>query len=248
MEHQVENVQRAREAARGEHAELLHQVGFSPQREHREEEGGGEEKGSPCTQVPVRRHRVGVAVGVPGVEDSGRPGYRPNLSVAATPLDCAACRQRGRSRCRAQPEGDVSHLPAFLCDPPPRGWIRHPDDPGAAGPQECADDHDLHARLEPGWARRPQPTRLPLKPPRFCSARRQDDRRHGPWIQDMTCPRSPPCAARLEGEANPRCIPLPLAVMGRRWHCGLRRFPVGCLPAAQPKVLGRVTESRQVGR
>jgi hypothetical protein len=49
-------------------------------------------------------------------------------------------------------EGDMSHIPALICDPPARGRIRHPDGSGVAWSFRCADDDDLYSRIEPWWS------------------------------------------------------------------------------------------------
>ena len=52
----------------------------------------------------------------------------------------------------------VPHAPSLLCHGPHPRWVRHPNGAGAARPQEREDDHDLHARAEPGRPGRAKPS------------------------------------------------------------------------------------------
>ena len=88
-----------------------------------------------------------------------------------------AVREAGLTKAR-----HVPHVPPLVRDAPAGGRLRHPDGPGAAGAPGRADDHDLHARAQPGpaavgrrptgWGRRarwrasPLPERRPRVTPR----------------------------------------------------------------------------------
>jgi hypothetical protein len=52
---------------------------------------------------------------------------------------------RGRAQDGHPQEGDVSHLPALLCDASAGGRARHPHSAGAARPQRCEHDRVPHA-------------------------------------------------------------------------------------------------------
>jgi integrase len=105
-----------------------------------------------------------------GPEDAGR-GARLALAVAlprrpavprrrkrrVAPAPRASDRRaagggRGGAAKRDRQAGELSHLPALVRDPPAGVGLRHQDRAGAAGPSGCADDDDLHARVEPGRA------------------------------------------------------------------------------------------------
>jgi hypothetical protein len=64
---------------------------------------------------------------------------------------------RGRAQDGHPQEGDVSHLPALLCDASAGGRARHPHSAGAARPQRCEHDDDLHPRPEPRPSSRAEP-------------------------------------------------------------------------------------------
>ena len=56
-----------------------------------------------------------------------------------------------------------THLPAFVCDPPARGRLRHSDGAGVAGARGCQHDDGVHARAQSRSSRRSQSRRSPLK-------------------------------------------------------------------------------------
>ena len=66
--------------------------------------------------------------------------------------------QGGRS-CGADPQtGQLPHASPLVCDPSTGGRVRHPNDPGAPGPQRRGHHHDLHARPQSRGARRQEPS------------------------------------------------------------------------------------------
>ena len=71
------------------------------------------------------------------------------------------------TRRRHREARDLPHAAALVRDAPAGGRLRHPHDPGTAGPQRRLDDDDLHARPEPWRARRPQPARPGMSPQRL---------------------------------------------------------------------------------
>src|SRR5262249_37476560 len=62
----------------------------------------------------------------------------------------AAPRPPGGDPRRDREAGRVSHLPAFLRDPPAGERLRHPDGPGVPRPSRRTNHDDLHPRAEPG--------------------------------------------------------------------------------------------------
>jgi len=120
-------------------------------------------------EVPGSGSRVVLAVRLPGCQALERSEVR-RVAPAPHPrkhhsegLPTGSPRGEGLEACR------LSHAEAFLRHPSARRRLRHPDDPGAPGPQGHTNHHDLRPRARPG-ARRREPVGPFLRGP--------DDRRN----------------------------------------------------------------------
>ena len=107
-------------------------------------------------------HRMGLAVRVSRV--SGMYGPEMGATNALSPSRISRPEGGGA---RGTPGRDdqargTAHVPALIRYTPARGWVRHSDRAGAAGPRGRQHDDDVHARAQSGPAWRAQPCRLPL--------------------------------------------------------------------------------------
>ena len=121
---------------------------------------------APCAlapQVPHRRPRVGLAVGLPRHPHLPRPetGQRRRHHLHESVLQRAV---QDAVRVGHHEARELPHLPPLLRHPPARGRLRHPHRPGAPRPQRRHHHDDLHPRPQPRPRRRPQPRRPPPPP------------------------------------------------------------------------------------
>ena len=105
---------------------------------------------------------MGLAVDIPGGTFLHGSGYRPLLPSSPPRKRRSARCEMGLPAGTHRQAGDLPHLSAFFCYPPPGGWVRHPDDPGTTRSQGRLHDHDLHPCPEPGRPIRPEPGRCTL--------------------------------------------------------------------------------------
>ena len=110
-------------------------------------------------QVPERRPRLGLAMGVPGhahlCGTRHRPATPPSPPRIRAPAGGAGCRPRRQDR----QAGDVPHVPSLVCHAPSGGEPRHPHRPGTPQPPGREHDDDLHPGPQPGPSRGPEPSR-----------------------------------------------------------------------------------------
>ena len=112
-------------------------------------------RGAPA-QVPERRPRMGLAMGLPRHASLRRARDRPTAPPSPPRIRAPAGGERCRSYRQDRQAGDVPHLPSLVCHPPAGGEPGHPHRPGASWPPGREHDDDLYPRPEP-WARcRPQ--------------------------------------------------------------------------------------------
>ena len=100
------------------------------------------------------RRRAPTATPAPAGGAATTSTRRSSSGRSTTP--CAAA---GISEARLLP-----HAAPFLRDPSARGRLRHPHDPGAAGPLRREHHDDLHPRPEPRRPRRREPAQCLLDP------------------------------------------------------------------------------------
>ena len=117
----------------------------------------------PVSQVPERRPRVGLAVGLPRLDDVGRSQDRRAPPASSARDGATACNPRGTSPSRHRQTGWTAYPAALFCHPSLGGGLRHPHGPGASGTPRSEDHHDLHPRPQSRWPRRPKSCRSPAR-------------------------------------------------------------------------------------
>lgn len=100
---------------------------------------------------------MGMAMDFPGASTVSGPRNRAQLSAPPRRVRPSAGGERGGGSGRLKKACHLPHLPPFLRHAPPRGRVRHPDDPGAAGTPRRQHHDDLHPRPQPWGAVRPKP-------------------------------------------------------------------------------------------
>ena len=123
-------------------------------------------------QVPERRPRLGVAVAL-SRDPLLRRSRHPRAAPAPPPRIGAPARREGRRPARWDRETrHTAHVTPLVRDAPPRGRVRHPHRSRAPRASRHQNDHDLHARAEPGTRRRPEPggPDAPVRPRRSTAA------------------------------------------------------------------------------
>ena len=115
-------------------------------------EGFGEVMMSDALAVKSPRcaPRLGMAVGLPVRGAVRGPPHGGGPPPSPAPREHPEGGPSGRQGRRDRQAGVAPRPPAQLCHAPARGRARHQDHPGTAGPSVGRDDHDLHARAEPG--------------------------------------------------------------------------------------------------
>ncbi len=102
---------------------------------------------------------VGLAVGLPcGAALRGPRDWPPPPAPRPRERGAAGVRHR-RARQPPHEARHVPHPPALLRHAPARGWLRHPDHPGAPRPPRRGHHDDLHSRPEPRRTGREEPPR-----------------------------------------------------------------------------------------
>ena len=115
-------------------------------------------------QVPARRPRVGLAVGLPRDPPLSGPVHRRGPQTPPPRVGPPACDADRSTQGRHHQTRELPHVPPFVRHAPLGGWLRHPHGSGAARPPGTEHDHGLHARPQPWRSRRPQPSGPPVIP------------------------------------------------------------------------------------
>src|SRR5665647_1389884 len=114
-------------------------------------------------QVPERPIRLALAVGLSAAAPLEEPPDR-RAGTSSRPREHHPAGHEGSGGERRHPQArELPHPAPLLRDPPARGRLRHPHDPGTAWSQGRPHDHDLHARAQPRRPRRAQPDRWSVR-------------------------------------------------------------------------------------
>ena len=97
--------------------------------------GEGGSAARPGQEIPQRRPRVGLAVGVPPEQTMERPNKWATGAPPPRWLDRSKRGSPGRGGLWDGKAGELPHLPTLVCHPPAGAWGRHPHHPGIARPQ-----------------------------------------------------------------------------------------------------------------
>ena len=96
--------------------------------------------------------RVAVAVRFSGRAALPRSTVGPSFEISPTRVRGAARRDGGRPAGRPDQARDLSHVPAFVCDPSTGGRIGHSNGAGASGSSRCEHDDGVYACAQSGTA------------------------------------------------------------------------------------------------